>query len=68
MLHCTVTVGVSHHFMGAQGLEAAMQEADAALYRGKAAGRNRVELAACAQNGLPVQRTDGPSDTTKTAM
>ncbi len=68
MLHCTVTVSVSHHFMGAQGLEAAMQEADAALYRGKAAGRNRVELAACAQNGLPVQRTDGPSDTTKTAM
>jgi diguanylate cyclase (GGDEF)-like protein len=28
----------------------------------------RAELAACAQNGLPVQRTDCPSDTTKTAM
>ncbi|MEG2049938.1 MAG: GGDEF domain-containing protein [Comamonas sp.] len=53
MLHCTVTVGVSHHFIGASGLEAAMQEADAALYRGKAAGRNRVELAACAQEGVP---------------
>lgn len=68
MLHCTVTVGVSHHFMGAKGLEAAMQEADAALYRGKAAGRNRVELATYAQNGLPVQRTEGPSDTLKTVM
>ena len=53
MLHCTVTIGVSHHFIGAQGLEAAMQEADAALYRGKAAGRNRVEQAACAQAGMP---------------
>ncbi|MEG3001324.1 MAG: diguanylate cyclase [Comamonas sp.] len=53
MLHCTVTVGVSHHFIGASGLETAMQEADAALYRGKAAGRNRVELAACAQEGVP---------------
>ena len=45
MLHCTVTVGVSHQFTGVQGLEAAIQQADAALYRGKAAGRNRVEQA-----------------------
>jgi GGDEF domain-containing protein len=31
-------------FDGLKGLEAAMQQADAALYRGKQAGRNRVEL------------------------
>ncbi len=44
-LHCTATIGVSNHFVGAQGLEGAMREADVALYRGKAAGRNRVETA-----------------------
>ena len=65
MLHCTVTLGVSHHFMGAQALEGAMQEADAALYRGKAAGRNRVELAAC---GLPIPPAIGPSRALKTGM
>ncbi|MOA23268.1 putative diguanylate cyclase YdaM [compost metagenome] len=42
-LRCTVTIGVSYPFSGAHALEDAMREADAALYRGKAAGRNRVE-------------------------
>ena len=44
-LHCTVTIGVSPPFASAPVLEEAMKEADAALYRGKAAGRNRIELA-----------------------
>lgn len=42
-IRCTVTIGVSHAFAGAQELDRAMQQADAALYRGKTAGRNRVE-------------------------
>ncbi|MCT9812038.1 diguanylate cyclase [Acidovorax sp. Be4] len=44
-LHCTVTIGISSPFSGAEALEAAMREADEALYRGKAAGRNRTEWA-----------------------
>lgn len=44
-LHCTVTIGISPPFASAPVLEEAMKEADAALYRGKAAGRNRIELA-----------------------
>lgn len=43
--HCTITIGVSRHFAGADGLDIAMREADAALYRGKSAGRNRIEVA-----------------------
>ena len=43
-LQCTVTIGISRAFGSAELFEPAMQEADAALYRGKAAGRNRVEL------------------------
>ncbi len=42
-LHCTVTLGISPPFLGAHGLEDALQQADAALYRGKEAGRNRIE-------------------------
>ncbi len=42
-LHCTVTIGISSPFSGTKALEGAMREADAALYRGKAAGRNRIE-------------------------
>ena len=45
LLHCTVTIGVSQRFANADALEDAMQQADIALYRGKAAGRNRVEAA-----------------------
>lgn len=44
-LRCTVTVGVSLPFRTAEGLDIALQQADAALYRGKAGGRNRVEKA-----------------------
>jgi len=43
-LRCTVTIGVSSRFYGADGLEEALREADEALYRGKAGGRNRVEV------------------------
>ena len=42
-LRCTVTIGVSDSFASAAGLSQAMQQADAALYRGKNTGRNRVE-------------------------
>src|SRR5690606_7522340 len=45
LLRCTVTIGVSPHFHGADGLEDALRQADSALYRGKAAGRNRIEVA-----------------------
>ena len=44
-LRCTVTIGVSGDFSSLPELEGAMRSADAALYRGKAAGRNRVESA-----------------------
>lgn len=44
-LRCTVTIGISPHFYGAHGLEDALRQADSALYRGKAAGRNRIEVA-----------------------
>lgn len=43
-LRCTITIGISPPFHGAHGLEDALRQADAALYRGKAAGRNRVEF------------------------
>lgn len=48
-VRCTVTIGVSMGFASAEALNKVMQQADAALYRGKASGRNRVEwaLAAC---------------------
>lgn len=65
-MRCTLTVGVSHGFWGAQALDTAMQEADEALYRGKAAGRNRVEVAAgpapaLAPVGLVAQGAQPPS-------
>ncbi|MGJ4803632.1 GGDEF domain-containing protein [Luteimonas sp. SDU82] len=44
-LRCTVTVGISGRFTDEASLARAMQAADAALYRGKSAGRNRVEWA-----------------------
>lgn len=43
-VHCTVTIGVSHGFIGEASLEQAMRQADVALYRGKSGGRNRIEL------------------------
>jgi len=42
-IQCTATIGVSHGFASAHELDRTLQQADAALYRGKAAGRNRVE-------------------------
>ena len=42
-LRCTVTIGISPPFASAHALEDAMRDADTALYRGKAAGRNRIE-------------------------
>lgn len=44
-IRCTVTIGVSDAFANSQALDAHMQQADAALYRGKADGRNRVVFA-----------------------
>ncbi|RRN54521.1 GGDEF domain-containing protein [Pseudoxanthomonas sp. SGNA-20] len=44
-LRCTVTIGISGSFASTAALEQAMQAADAALYRGKKSGRNRIEAA-----------------------
>ncbi|MFV3371666.1 GGDEF domain-containing protein [Pseudomonas sp. NY15435] len=44
-IRCTATIGVSDNFTSTQALDTYMQQADAALYRGKASGRNRVECA-----------------------
>jgi len=51
-VHCTVTVGVSETFCDDGSLARAMQAADAALYRGKHAGRNRVERVASEMEAL----------------
>jgi predicted signal transduction protein with EAL and GGDEF domain len=40
---CTATIGVSHPFVASHAFDVALQQADAALYRGKRAGRNRVQ-------------------------
>ena len=42
-VRCTVTIGISMGFASAEALDEVLQQADAALYRGKASGRNRVE-------------------------
>ena len=44
-IRCTVTIGVSESFSHPQALDAVLQQADAALYRGKESGRDRVESA-----------------------
>ena len=54
-IQCTATIGVSHGFASVHGFDHAMQQADVALYLGKAAGRNRV-----------VQSGDTDSTTTAT--
>lgn len=40
---CTATVGVSNPFTSMQAFDSSLQQADAALYRGKHAGRNCVQ-------------------------
>ncbi|MET0210920.1 MAG: GGDEF domain-containing protein [Burkholderiaceae bacterium] len=54
-LYCTVTIGISEGFGSPYALEDAMRQADAALYRGKAFGRNRVEWAQGASGAPPDQ-------------
>lgn len=49
-LRCTATIGLSQSFASPQELDRAMQQADAALYRGKTAGRNRVEASSSSNN------------------
>ncbi|CAB3700720.1 MAG: GGDEF domain-containing protein [Achromobacter sp.] len=44
-IRCTATIGVSQRFASTQVLDDIMHQADAALYRGKMSGRNRVEWA-----------------------
>ncbi|MGP1691966.1 MAG: GGDEF domain-containing protein [Giesbergeria sp.] len=58
-IRCTVTLGLSRSFAGADELDSAMQQADAALYRGKAAGRNRVERS-CETGSVPATEMTGP--------
>ncbi|MEO7031459.1 MAG: GGDEF domain-containing protein [Herbaspirillum sp.] len=41
-IQCTATLGVSNSFTSVHEFDRAMQQADAALYRGKAAERNQV--------------------------
>ena len=42
---CTVSVGVSRSFLCMEGFDSAFQDADAAMYAAKQAGRNRVTTA-----------------------
>ncbi|QMV65641.1 GGDEF domain-containing protein [Pseudomonas berkeleyensis] len=42
-IRCTATIGVADEFTSAQVFDECLQQADVALYRGKAQGRNRVE-------------------------
>ena len=42
---CTATIGVSNPFITSKAFDITLQQADAALYRGKSAGRNRVQRA-----------------------
>lgn len=44
-IRCTATIGVADAFTSAQAFDEFLQQADAALYRGKAQGRNRIEWA-----------------------
>ncbi|MCP1625993.1 GGDEF domain-containing protein [Pseudomonas nitroreducens] len=45
VIRCTATIGVSEAFTSTRALDEYLQQADRALYRGKTAGRNRVECA-----------------------
>lgn len=63
LIRCTVTIGVSDDFNNVQAFDDALQRADAALYRGKVTGRNRVEW------GVPerdlTKSEPSPNDLTK---
>lgn len=50
-IQCTVSIGVSQPFEGPHAWEAANVQADRAMYRAKAAGRNRVQI---------TERADAP--------
>lgn len=56
-ISCTVTIGVSYSFTSMQELDISMQQADAGLYQGKDAGRNRVERI----NASRARTTPSPS-------
>jgi len=58
-LRCTVTVGISDAFDDDASLARAMQVADAALYRGKQAGRDRVEGPGPASGSMPPDGDGG---------
>ena len=46
-IRCTATIGVSEQLKSLQAFDKCLQQADTALYRGKTAGRNRVEWDSC---------------------
>ena len=60
IIRCTATIGLSHSFDNLQAFDECLQQADAALYLGKAAGRNRVEWAPYdSQSWLMLPGQDG---------
>lgn len=54
-LRCTITIGISQGFNSTARFEEAVRQADEALYRGKAAGRNQVVQAPAAQLAAPAR-------------
>ena len=62
-IRCTATIGVSHSFTSARGFDRAMQQADAALYHGKAAGRNRVVQSSDTDSTPAATQANGSTST-----
>ena len=62
-IRCTATIGVSHGFASAHGFDRAMQQADAALYHGKAAGRNRVVQSSDTDSTPAATQANGSTST-----
>lgn len=56
VIRYTATIGVSEGLTGTLAFDETMQQADAALYRGKQAGRNRVEWAQTLPLAPPLGR------------
>jgi diguanylate cyclase (GGDEF)-like protein len=50
---CTVSIGIACQRLVAQSLDSMLALADAALYRAKAAGRDRIEVAQ--ENKKPIR-------------